>query len=99
MGPPCGVPGQTTNRPAVSSGSPLSESDLVVAFEHASTPKIPYLQPYLRELNRIDDEETASNGVGETVLDFGEKEQERIAVLEVIDQIELDVLYHLPVIL
>lgn len=77
--------------------SPLSESGLMAAFENAGTPKVPYLQPYLRQLKSIDAVEAGvkSGGDGSIDLDEKEQEEERDAMLKVIDEIEVDVSYHL----
>ena len=68
----------------------------MVAFENAGTPKVPYLQPYLRQLKSIDAAEAVKSdgdGGGGSDIDLDEKEQqeERDAMLEVIDEIEIDV--------
>ena len=54
-------PSSSSSANKATSSSPLSESALVEAFENASPPKVPYLQPYLRELKRIDAAEGASD--------------------------------------
>ena len=69
----------------------------MAAFENAGTPKVPYLQPYLRQLKSIDAVEAGvkSGGDGSIDLDEKEQEEERDAMLKVIDEIEVDVSYHL----
>lgn len=83
---------QTTAASDKATASPMSEAALREAYEKAVPPKVPYLQPYLRDLLAIDSEEDGNSGrSGETdAADEQEEEQQRAAMLEVIGEIALE---------